>query len=169
MERMSSVASHRLRSSGAVDDVGGPTIAGDLSHHVRMKEPDTRMLGAPVVPHDEASLMCVAAEQSGLLTRAQCLAAGMTDPAIRWRLSRGHWIAVHAWRLPHACGVGTTGAPAPSPRQLAVDGSAWSHRSAAFVHGLNAVPPEHIDLVIDARHRIAATTWGRAASTSGRR
>ena len=33
------------------------------------------MLGAPVVPHDEASLMCVAAEQSGLLTRAQCLAA----------------------------------------------------------------------------------------------
>jgi len=118
-----------------------------------MKEPDTRMLGAPVVPDDEASLMSVAAEQSGMLTRAQCLAAGMTDPAIRWRLSRGHWIAVHHgvyltvwgrddWR---------TGAVAA---QLAVDGSAWSHRSAAFVHGLNAVPPEHIDLVIDARHRI---------------
>ena len=111
------------------------------------------MLGAPVVPHDEASLMCVAAEQSGLLTRAQCLAAGMTDPAIRWRLSRGHWIAVHhgVYLTVRGRDDWRTGAVAA---QLAVDGSAWSHRSAAFVHGLNAVPPEHIDLVIDARHRI---------------
>ena len=111
------------------------------------------MLGAPVVPHDEASLMCVAAEQSGLLTRAQCLAAGMTDPTIRWRLSRGHWIAVHhgVYLTVRGRDDWRTGAVAA---QLAVDGSAWSHRSAAFVHGLNAVPPEHIDLVIDARHRI---------------
>ena len=126
------------------------------------------MLGAPVVPHDEASLMCVAAEQSGLLTRAQCLAAGMTDPAIRWRLSRGHWIAVHhgVYLTVRGRDDWRTGALAA---QLAVDGSAWSHRSAAFVHGLNAVPPEHIDLVIDARHRIRPPRGGRAASTSGGR
>jgi len=35
-----------------------------LSHRVRMKEPDTRRLGAPVVPYDEASLMCVAASRA---------------------------------------------------------------------------------------------------------
>jgi very-short-patch-repair endonuclease len=118
-----------------------------------MREPDARTLGAPVVPHDEASLLRVAAEQGGLLTRPQCLAAGLTDPAIRWRLSRGRWIGVHHGVYLTVLGRDDwrTGALAA---QLAVDGSAWSHRTAAFVDGLIAVPPQHIDLVIEARHRI---------------
>lgn len=46
------------------------------------------MLGAPGLPRDANDLRRVAEEQFGLLTRPQCLAAGMTDPAIEWRRSR---------------------------------------------------------------------------------
>ena len=35
------------------------------------------------------------AGQSGLLTRAQARAAGLTERAIDWRLSSGRWVAVH--------------------------------------------------------------------------
>ncbi len=77
----------------------------------------------------------------------------MTDPAIRWRLRGGDWVAFHHgvyltvpgrddWR---------TGALAA---QLAVAGSAWSHRTAAFVHGLVLKPPSDIDLVVDSRRRV---------------
>src|SRR6478672_364317 len=131
-----------------------------------MKEPDTRMLGAPVVPDDEASLMSVTAEQSGMLTRAQCLAAGMTDPAIRWRLSRGHWIALHhgVYLTVRGRDDWRTGALAA---QLAVDG-------VVAPDGHVRSRPQRSPAEGDRRgHRRAtpdpAATWGRAASRSGGR
>lgn len=57
--------------------------------------PEMRVLGAPVPPRDRPDLDRVAKEQSGLLTRRQCLVAGMTDDAVRWRLERGWWVGMH--------------------------------------------------------------------------
>jgi hypothetical protein len=50
---------------------------------------DGRILGAPPLPTSVELLDQVCAEQHALLTRRQCLAAGMSDKAIRWRLERG--------------------------------------------------------------------------------
>ena len=54
-----------------------------------------RLLGAPNVPHTVDDLASVAREQRGLLTRQQCLSAGLTDGAIRWGLTRRGWTTVH--------------------------------------------------------------------------
>jgi hypothetical protein len=80
-------------------------------------------------------LAAVATWQRGLLTRRQCLAAGMTDRAIRWRLDRGRWSLVHSAVYQTIPGRDDwhTGALAA---QLAVPDSAWSYRTAAYVQGL---------------------------------
>src|SRR5204862_4224255 len=54
-----------------------------------------RLLGAPNLPRTLDDLARVAREQRGLLTREQCLAAGLSAGAIRWRLNRRRWITVH--------------------------------------------------------------------------
>lgn len=56
---------------------------------------DGRILGAPPLPTSPELLDQVSTEQHALLTRRQCLTAGMSDKAIRWRLDRGWWVAVH--------------------------------------------------------------------------
>jgi Transcriptional regulator, AbiEi antitoxin len=111
------------------------------------------VLGAPSMPTDAASLWRTASEQSGLVTRRQCLAAGMTDSAIRWQLRRGTWRTVHhgVYQTRPGREDWRSGAVAA---QLAVPSSAWSHRTAAFVHGLVTAPPPWIDLLVDARQRI---------------
>src|SRR5690349_24499774 len=51
-------------------------------------------LGGPQVPCDLASLDEVIRQQRGLVTTQQCLAAGLSDRAIRHRLRTGRWVAV---------------------------------------------------------------------------
>jgi hypothetical protein len=117
--------------------------------------PPARVLGAPVPPRDVSDLDAVAKEQYGLLTRQQCLAASLTDDAIRWRLERGWWKGIHPgvyltlrgrddWWM-YALGA-----------QLAVNDAAWSHRTAAFVHGILPRPPSTIELLVGHDRRVAA-------------
>jgi len=49
-------------------------------------------LGAPPVPHDLETLTLVVAQQHGLVTRQQCLSAGLTDRAISHRLHTRRWV-----------------------------------------------------------------------------
>ena len=116
--------------------------------------PETRVLGAPVPPRDRPDLDRVAKEQSGLLTRRQCLRAGLTDDAIRWRLERGWWVAMHPGvylTIPGRDDWWTRALAA----QLAVDDAAWSHHAAGFVHGIVVTPPRVVDLVVGHDRRVA--------------
>lgn len=117
--------------------------------------PAGRTLGAPPLPASLDQLVAVAAEQRGLVTRPQCLADGLTDKAIRWRLERGWWIVVH-----HGVYLTEPGRSDWYTRalgaQLAVPDSAWSHHTAGFVHGLLRKPPSTIELVVDAGRHVTA-------------
>ncbi len=119
------------------------------------REPDYRILGAPQPPRTAGDLRAITAEQRGLLTRRQCLEAGMSSKAVRWRLERHLWVRVHPGVYQTLPGRDDwhTGALAA---QLAVAGSAWSHQTAGFVHGLLSRPPRPIELVVDERRRVAA-------------
>ena len=115
---------------------------------------DGRTLGAPPMPQTEQELTAVAHSQRGLLTRQQCLSAGMSDRAIRWRLVKGRWTCVHHGvylTTPERDDWYTTALAA----QLAVSDSAWSHRTAAHVHGLIRESPAIIELVVDRERRVA--------------
>lgn len=114
-------------------------------------------LGAPPVVRSLADLERARQEQRGLVTRAQCLAAGLTPKAIEWRLARGWWVRIHPGvylTTPGRDDWWTTALAA----QLAVPGSAWSHSTAAYTWGLVRSSSAHLDLVIDERRRVAAPT-----------
>jgi len=51
--------------------------------------------GAPPMPTTLDGLAAVAAEQRGLVTRVQCLSAGLSRKAVEHRLSCGRWVLVH--------------------------------------------------------------------------
>jgi hypothetical protein len=115
----------------------------------------SRTLGAPPTPFDLDMLAEVALEQRGLLTWRQCLSAGMSDRAIRWRLGRGGWRTVHHGvflTLPGRDDWHTQALAA----QLAVADSAWAGRTAAFVHGLVREPPAPVELVVAADRRVVS-------------
>src|SRR6478609_10315121 len=122
--------------------------------------PDTRVLGAPVPPRDRPDLDRVATEQSGLLTRQQCLGAGLTDDAIRWRLERGWWVAMHPGVYLTVPGRDDWWTRALAA-QLAVDDAAWSHHAAAFVHGLVSGAPPVLDLLVGHNRRVATPDGAR--------
>lgn len=92
-------------------------------------------------------------EQRGLLTRGQCLSAGMTGRAIRWRLHRRRWMTVH-----HGIYLTVPGRDdwhtSALAAQLAVRDSAWSSGTAAYVQGLLRHPPPQIQLVVAADRRV---------------
>ncbi len=123
-------------------------------------EPDHRTLGAPPVPHDLESLGRVAVEQRGLLTRTQCLAAGMTGKAVRWRVERGVWVRVHPGIYQTRPGREDWHTHALAA-QLALPGSAFSHVAAGYLHGLVREAPRRIDLLVDQTRRVAAPSGTR--------
>ena len=119
------------------------------------REPDYRVLGSPNPPRNAEELRLTSAEQRGLLTRRQCLGAGMSSNSVRWKLERGLWVRVHPgvyqtlpgkddWHTEALAGL------------MAVPGSAWSHRTAGFVHGLLTEAPQIIELIVDERRRVVA-------------
>jgi hypothetical protein len=78
----------------------------------------------------------------------------MTSKAVRWKLDRGLWVRVHLGvyqTLPGRDDWYTSALAA----QLAVVGSAWSHRTAGHIHGLVAEAPDLLELVVDERRRVA--------------
>src|SRR5690348_12363101 len=119
------------------------------------QEPEGRTLGAPPSPTTVDQLRNTAAEQHGLLTRRQCLSAGLSDEAIRWRLERGRWLVVH-----HGVYLTEPGGHSWHTRALAaqpaVPGSTWSHRTAGHVHGLLRTAPPTIELVVDGSRHVAS-------------
>lgn len=116
-------------------------------------EPDARRLGAPPLPRDLAELIQVAEEQFGLVTRVQCLAAGLTEPAIQWRIERRRWVRIHPGVYLTVPGRDDWWVRAVAAF-LAVDDAAWSHHTAAFVHGLVSTPPRAVDLLVGHDRRL---------------
>jgi predicted transcriptional regulator of viral defense system len=97
----------------------------------------------------DASITCrsIAAAQHGLLTREQAFAAGLARWALDDEISRGTWVPVRA-------GVYRSATAAVSWHQRALAACigktraiAVSHRSAAFLHGVLAMPPSKIEVV----------------------
>ena len=119
-----------------------------------LSTPPARIIGAPPTPTSRELLDLVAGEQRGLLTRRQCVTAGMSDKAIRWRLDRGWWVLIHHGVYSTQPGRDDWHTRALAA-QLAVPDSAWSHRTAAYVHGLLRDAPSTIELVVDAERRSA--------------
>jgi hypothetical protein len=117
--------------------------------------PQMRVLGAPPPPRDLRELAEVASEQRCLVTRTQCVGAGMSAAAIRWRLDRGWWAAVHPGVYLTVPGRDDWWMNALAA-QLYVGDAAWSHRTAAFVHGLLTQPPVPVDLLVSHSRRLVA-------------
>ncbi|MEP6648806.1 MAG: type IV toxin-antitoxin system AbiEi family antitoxin domain-containing protein, partial [Lapillicoccus sp.] len=111
-------------------------------------------LGGPPEVRSLADLEVARSEQRGLVTRAQCLAAGLTSKAVEWRLSSGRWVRVHASLYQTSPGRDDWWTSALAA-QLAVPDAAWSHETAGHVWGLVRTPPREIDLVVPERRRVA--------------
>lgn len=109
-------------------------------------------LGAPPTPTNHDQLAAVAVEQRGLLTRRQCLAAGMSDKALQWRIDRRRWVAVHPGVYQTAPGREDWWTTALAAHLACGSQAAWSHETAGYFHGLIGAPPELIDVLVDHGH-----------------
>lgn len=110
---------------------------------------------------DWRALRRAAESQRDLLTRAQCLAAGLTDDVLRWRVESGRWARLHEGVYLTAPGRDdwrTTALAAllcvdlPGPRCAA----AFADTSAAFLWGLIPRQPRAVTIVVPARRRVVA-------------
>ncbi len=112
------------------------------------------LLGPPGLPTTPSALAVVARDQCDLVTRAQCVSAGLTSKAIEVRLTRGRWRRLHRnvyLTQPGRDGWWTT---ATAAHLACGRDAAWSHETAAFVWGLVARPPHRIDVLVDDTRRI---------------
>lgn len=114
----------------------------------------SRVLGPPGLPATLEQLTAVAAEQLGLVTRAQCQAAGMSFKAIEVRLVRGRWVRVHRGVYQTLPGRDDWWTTATAAHLACGVSAAWSHETAAFVWGLIATPPRDVDVLIDDQRRL---------------
>ncbi len=107
-----------------------------------------RLLGPPAAPRNLAELEEVARQQRRLVTRGQCLNAGLSRKAVEVRLSNGRWRRVH-----HAVYLTTPGrddwwTSAMAAHLACGPDAAWSHRTAAYVWGLLPSAPKTIELLV---------------------
>ena len=109
------------------------------------------VLGGPPVPTDLASLREVVEQQRGLVTRRQCLSAGMTDRAIRHRLHLGRWVPVRHGVYLTVPGREGWWWDATSALLSVGSGSAWAFGTAGFAHGLVRTPPTRVELLVHAQ------------------
>ena len=109
---------------------------------------------------DWDQLLALAGRQHDLLTREQCLAAGMTARALDWRVESGRWARIHEGVVLTRPGRDDwlTNAVAA---MLCVDSgglaayAALCGRSAAYLWGLQRNPPAVIELVVPNRRSVA--------------
>jgi hypothetical protein len=92
------------------------------------------------MPTSLETLRDVAAEQRGLVTRRQCLAAGMSARAVEMRLENAHWAHVHQGVYLTLPGRDDWRTRALAALLACGPNAAWSHRTAAHVWGLVAAP-----------------------------
>jgi very-short-patch-repair endonuclease len=114
------------------------------------------VLGGPPTPTDLATLRLVVDQQRGLVTRQQCLAAGITYRAVRHRLDTGRWT-----RLSHGVYLTVPGREgwwwqATSALLSVGSGAAWAFGTAGFAHGLVRTAPTTVELVVDAAIHVRA-------------
>lgn len=113
------------------------------------------------MPVDWAALRQHANRQFDLLTRRQCLAAGMTDEALQWRVSSGRWARVRAgvfltrpgrddWHVTATAHLlrCLSGAPAAD--------AALCGRSALYLWGLERKPPAVTEVVVPYERTVAS-------------
>ena len=103
----------------------------------------------------------MANEQRGLVTRRQCLAAGMTARAVDVRVETGRWCRVQRdvyltlpgrddWRTQALAALLACGPDA-----------AWSHWTAAHVWGLMPAPPRLIEILVPHAFSVADPVGAR--------
>ncbi len=120
-----------------------------------MQDLDTRLRGAPELPVDQEQLADLVRDQRGLVTRAQCLAAGLTAKAIEVRLVRGSWRRLHRGVYLTVPGRDDWWTAATAAHLACGSSAAWSHDTAAYVWGLVPRPGPLIDVLIDDSRRVA--------------
>jgi len=96
-----------------------------------------------------------AAEQGGVFTEAQAVAAGVSRYRIRGLKQRGQWVALVGTALAHASVVPTTAIMARAALLAVGTGAVISHLTAALLHGLKVPQDGFVHLIIgrDARLR----------------
>jgi hypothetical protein len=97
----------------------------------------------------------VAVEQRGLLTRSQCLDAGLTRKAIESRL-RGRWVRVHAGVYQTRPGRDDWWTAALAAQLACGPRAAWARHTAAFRWGLVASPPRVVELMVPEGYLVRA-------------
>lgn len=117
---------------------------------------DGPLLGAPGLPTTVAELAVVARIQHDLVTRAQCLSAGLTGKAIEVRLGWGRWVRLHRNVYLTRPGRDDWWTTATAAHLACGPDAAWSHETAGFVWGLVTRPPRRIDVIVDGARRIVA-------------
>ncbi len=103
--------------------------------------------GAPPMPSTPAELMTVAAEQRGLVTRQQCLHAGLSSKAIEVRL-RQRWVRVHRGVFQTQPGRDDFWTTALAGLLACGPDAAWSHDTAAYRWGLLSTAPRRLELLV---------------------
>lgn len=103
-------------------------------------------------------LRTLAMRQADLLTREQCLAAGMTAEALRWRVTSRRWVRLRDTVYLTARGrddwtVRATAALLAVQSSTPAADVAFRGRSAAYLWGLEPRPPVDIELVVPQRRR----------------
>lgn len=105
------------------------------------------------MPVDWGRLRRLADRQADLLTRSQCRSAGLSEAALKWRVSSGRWTRVHGGVFLTRPGradwlVEATGALLRVDDAGPAAQAAFCGRSAAHLWGLEARPPSSLELVV---------------------
>ncbi|WP_344139223.1 type IV toxin-antitoxin system AbiEi family antitoxin domain-containing protein [Pedococcus bigeumensis] len=113
------------------------------------------------MPVDWGVLRRRADEQCDLLTRAQCLAAGLSVASIEWRVRSGRWTRVHPGVFLTQPGRADWDGRAMAALLFALSGArvadaALCGRSAAYLWGIERTPPTVVEVVIPERCRVVA-------------
>lgn len=109
--------------------------------------------GAPPLPTNLTELAAVAAEQRGLVTRRQCLQAGLSPKAIEVRVAT-RWVRVHRGVFQTQPGRDDFWTTALAGHLACGPNAAWSHETAAYRWGLVSSPPRIIELLVPVDHAV---------------
>jgi hypothetical protein len=112
------------------------------------------------VATDWGALRRLADGQSDLLTRRQCLEAGMSRDALDWRVRSGRWARVHTGVVLTKPGRTDWTTTATAALLFALSGevvadAALCGRSAAYLWGLESKVPTTVELVVPQRRSVA--------------
>jgi phage tail protein X len=115
---------------------------------------------------DWGELRRLADLQLGLLTRKQCLAAGMTADAVDWRVGSRRWARVHEGVYQTTPGRADWQATATAALLFALSDThagdaALCGRSAAYLWGVESRQPAVVELLVPERRRVRAPEGAR--------